>query len=139
MSTMEDVNPYAAPRHDLALGAAPNEPGDSVWRDGNLLVMRKGAVLPDCCVKCNAPAEGRRLKVGVVWHGPIDFLGMRLPYLESHRAKIEVGLCKVHRRRIRVAAAWGVVLFTLGAGAMLVNTLRVIAHPIAPGDRKSVV
>src|SRR4051794_1182427 len=32
-------------------------------REGSLLVMSPDAVLPDRCVKCNAPAEGRRLLV----------------------------------------------------------------------------
>jgi hypothetical protein len=74
MTAMEDINPYAAPRHDLPLNALADEPAGSVWRDGELLVMRKGAVLPDRCVKCNAPAEGGRLRYVQLWHDPIYFL-----------------------------------------------------------------
>ena len=30
----------------------------TVWRSGQSLVVKKDSVLPDCCVKCGAPAQG---------------------------------------------------------------------------------
>lgn len=132
MGVMEDVNPYAAPRHDLPLDALADEPGDRVWRDGNLLVIRKGAVLPDRCVKCNAPAEGGRLKVKLQCDGPIEVLGVRLPHMQRHAAKIEVCLCREHRRRRRIAVACGAFLFVVGAGATLIFVVGLFARPVAP-------
>src|SRR5262249_29712640 len=34
-------------------------PAAGVWRDGSLLVMQKGATLPNRCLKCNAPGDGQ--------------------------------------------------------------------------------
>ena len=67
---MSDFNPYAPPQaeivdRNLILG----EKGD-LWRDGKLLLIRKGAELPDRCLKCNEPAEGYRLKRTLSWHPP---------------------------------------------------------------------
>jgi hypothetical protein len=33
-----------------------------MWRDGSLLVVRKGEAFPDRCIKSNQPAHGRRVK-----------------------------------------------------------------------------
>ena len=57
-------------------GAAPNlQANDTgVWRDGDILVMHKEAVLPDRCIKCNAPCNGYRLKRNLSWHRPAWFL-----------------------------------------------------------------
>lgn len=51
------VNPYAARSHVESSCAA-----GGVWRYGNMLVVQSGAVLPDRCIRCNAPAEGLRLR-----------------------------------------------------------------------------
>ena len=60
-SPSEPINPYAAPLGKPFLDVDNAEAGEGVWRDGNLLVVQKGAALPDRCIRCNAPAEGRRL------------------------------------------------------------------------------
>ncbi|HUY92595.1 MAG TPA: hypothetical protein VMV10_27900, partial [Pirellulales bacterium] len=71
---MADINPYAAPQHEVVVDALLAEPGDGVWRDGAVLAMHKRAVLPDRCVKCNRPAGGGRLKRSLSWHHPAWFL-----------------------------------------------------------------
>jgi len=45
-----------------------------VWRDNKTLVMTKDALLPDQCVKCNAPAHGFKLKRKLTWHHPALYL-----------------------------------------------------------------
>src|SRR5882762_3300178 len=45
-----------------------------IWRDSSTLVMTKDASLPDRCVKCNAPANGLRLKRRLAWHSPVLYL-----------------------------------------------------------------
>ena len=45
-----------------------------VWRDQSTLVMTKDATLPDYCVKCDAPANGFRLKRNLSWHEPALYL-----------------------------------------------------------------
>src|SRR5258706_76322 len=45
--------------------------GDAaIWRDKKVLVLGVRAALPDRCIKCNAPAEGSRLKRTLYWHPP---------------------------------------------------------------------
>ena len=62
----------------------PEGEGD-VWRDGPLLVLRRGGRLPDRCVKCNGPAEGTRFRrtVGV-------------GVLNPRSLHVEIGLCSFH-------------------------------------------
>lgn len=94
---MDEVNPYAAPLTDSPPNAANEEDGRSgdVWRDGKLLVMRHGAVLPDRCVKCNAPAAGERLKKTLIWR--------TLWSWRMRTTEIEFGVCRRHRVREKVA------------------------------------
>jgi hypothetical protein len=47
---------------------------EDIWRSGNLLVMRKGARLPDRCIKTNRSANGKRFKATLYWHHPIIYL-----------------------------------------------------------------
>jgi peptidoglycan/LPS O-acetylase OafA/YrhL len=113
---MDDDNPYAPPKygqfdHDL-VGDLPN----AAWRDGQLLVARKGAVLPDRCLKCNAPADGRPFKRSLSWAspywalsilliGPLLFLVVYVIF--SRRGKVAVGLCPRHRKKRAQAIALG--------------------------------
>ena len=112
MTGMEEVNPYAAPQHDLPLDVPAVDDSGGIWRDGDLLVIRKGAVMPDRCVICNAPAGGRRLTFA--WLEPTYLLGVRIPMLKEY-AQIPVGICRRHRwRRWRaMAASWLAVLLSL--------------------------
>lgn len=121
---MSDINPYAAPETDVAIGAVvavPDE-GEGLWRDGGLLVMDKTASLPERCVVCNAPASGRPLRRRLAWHAPGWYLLVLFNLLVyaiaalvvRKKADIRVGLCEAHRARRRtwMAVAW---LLTLAA------------------------
>ncbi|HUY88547.1 MAG TPA: hypothetical protein VMV10_07425, partial [Pirellulales bacterium] len=87
--------------------------------------MHKRAVLPDRCVKCNRPAGGGRLKRSLSWHHPAWFLLILISlwiylivmFIVRHTAKIEIGLCEVHRRKRRnaIAVSWLLVLAGIGA------------------------
>lgn len=126
---MSDVNPYAAPQSDEAVQAFAPEAGGGVWREGKILVMHKRAVLPDRCVKCNAPAHGGRLKRSLSWHHPAVYLLVAIhifiyiivALIVRHTAKIEIGICERHRQKRwnAIATSWllvlaGVALFILG-------------------------
>jgi hypothetical protein len=121
-------NPYAAPKSDLAPVAV--QPGEGLWRDGNLLVMSKQASLPDRCVRCNAPAGGFRLRRNLTWHHPAYYIILLFNLLiyvivalcVRKTAKIDIGLCPDHRsKRIRaIVIGWlgalgGIALFSVGA------------------------
>jgi uncharacterized membrane protein len=78
--------------------------------------MTKDASLPDRCVKCNAPANGLRLKRRMAWHSPVLYLLIFLAVLIyvilaamlSKRATVYLGLCSEHlqRRRKQIAIGW---------------------------------
>ena len=106
-----DINPYAAPRSFIPLEAAPE---GQLWQTGKLLLVRKGAHLPDRCVKCNAPADGRRIKRAFSWHPPAYFLlvlaGLIIYVIVAiivrQTITLQVGICYEHAARRR----WGILV-----------------------------
>jgi len=86
------------------------------WRSGNLLVVAREAVLPDRCVKCNAPAQGQKLRRKLSWHTPwiyaLIILGLLFyiiaAVITSKRARIDIGLCREHfaARKRDVLIGW---------------------------------
>jgi hypothetical protein len=138
---------YAVPR-GLETVPAPY-PGDSAWQDGNTLVVRKHVVLPDRCVKCNAPADDKILKATVHWHPAWLFL-LILPgvlvyalvaMVMQQSGTLGYRLCTNHRRArsMWIALAWclglgGIVVIGVSAAvenkvAALVGTGMVILSP----------
>ena len=115
---MSDVNPYAAPLTESVLNAEVIQPTGGIWRDGKRLVMWKGATLPDRCVRCNAPANGRRLKRTLYWHHPLVFLVVLAGVLVyvivalvvRKKAVVTIGLCDRHyQRRLYAILAWWLI------------------------------
>ena len=113
---MSDFNPYAAPKTDIAeLDPHLAEEGD-LWRDGHLLVMRKGTELPDRCLRCNEPAEGYRLRRTLAWHRPgwylLIFLHIIIYIIVAlcvrWTARVSAPFCPRHRskRRRAIAVGW---------------------------------
>jgi len=114
----------------LAEGAAvPSKAG--MWRMGKRLVTCSEATLPDRCVKCNAPANGFRLKRVLYWQHPAYYLLLLCNLLillivvliVRKKAILHVGLCEKHRakRKRGLIIGWssvviGVGLLICGAG-----------------------
>lgn|SRR5574341_2405187 len=100
----------------------PAPPAAGIWRDGATLVMDKNASLPDRCVKCNAPANGLRVRKKLSWHHPFLYLlifGAALVYVIlamalSKRAIVEFGICQNHKRRRRILLNIGFGLLAIG-------------------------
>jgi predicted RNA-binding Zn-ribbon protein involved in translation (DUF1610 family) len=112
----------------LGGGAGPDaRPGHGVWRDGNRLVMTKGAQLPFVCVKTNRPAV-QWLRRNLYWHSSWIYLLILISIwvyvivalIVRQSAKINIGLCRerIIRRRWAIAVAWLAVV----AGVVLVFT-----------------
>lgn len=86
-----------------------------LWREGNLLVMRKEATLPDRCVKSNEPTT-RSLKRNLTWHHPAIYFVVLVnliiyaivALIVQKRAKIAVGLSDkwFTRRRRAIIIGW---------------------------------
>jgi hypothetical protein len=131
---MEPYNPYEPPSFVPRADEGARALG-SIRVDGRYLIFRRGAFLPNACVKCGARPPTplvRRWKnyVFVPWYG--WFFGI-LGQLTQRRATVELPLCRPCDARYRsgVRAMWvatgvpvlGVVLINVGvsvdAGVMV--------------------
>lgn len=122
---------------------------DTIWRSKSVLVMTKEALLPDRCVKCNAPTTDR-LKRKLSWHHPAIYLTILASILVyfvialvlRKSATVNIGLCDDHAkaRRQSLTITWilgilGVLCFPV-AGVfedviiMLVGILLLLATAI---------
>jgi len=112
----------------LREGAAPTGAAENLWRTKNQIVTRSEAPFPDRCVRCNAPANGYRLKRQLYWHPPAYYLFILLNLLiyavvalcVRKKAIVHIGLCEKHRsrRKVGIAVGW---LGTLGGVGMIVG------------------
>jgi hypothetical protein len=125
LENQSSANPYQAPKAAVGKQAwATRDEWLGYWRDGKQLVVRKGTELPDRCVKCNAPAEGYRLRRNLSWHAPAWYLLILISLLiyiivyffVRNTAKLDVGVCPAHRRRrvMSILAAWIGIVVSIG-------------------------
>lgn len=123
---MDDLNPYTAPA-DLAARMTPDETV-SYLRDGDFLVVRDGAEMPEVCLLTNQPAGpgSWRKKVRITWAPPWVFALILINILVvlivmliiQKKAKITYSLCSAGREKITRRRNIGFVLLILGIGAM---------------------
>jgi hypothetical protein len=115
---MNEVNPYAAPLGESVLNPEIIQSSGGIWRDGNQLVMYKGATLPDLCVHCNSPAGGRRLVRKLYWHSQWIYLLILVSLwiyiivalIVRQKAVVAIGMCDRHyRRRLKSILAWWLI------------------------------
>jgi len=131
---MTTTNRFAPPKAVVEdrLGAE-----DDMWREGKVLVIRKGAAFPDRCIKCNAPAVAPKRRYKLSWHSPwlyLLILAALLLYaivaaIVRKTAVVEVGLCERHQKRVlwgRVLG-WGGLALELVFIALAVNTQNAIS------------
>jgi hypothetical protein len=108
MTDVDEKNPYAPPETWDIEGDRRRADLNIAWQDGKALMVRKGATLPDRCLKCNAPAEGFEFKRTLYWIdswwvlsvlvvGPVLFAIIYL--IVRKQGKVSAGLCPRHRRR----------------------------------------
>jgi len=129
---MPPVMPPGVPAYGGPPAFNPNAPWSSagVWRQKNMLVLHKNATLPDRCVKCNRPANGRKLTKKFMWHHPAWFLFifagvliyLIVALIVRKPVTLHLGLCDEHfsKRRTAIWASWltlalSVLLIILGA------------------------
>ena len=85
--------------------------GPGLWREGRKLVTRSDTPFPDRCVKCNAPANGFRLKRVLYWQHPAYYLLLLCNLLillivvliVRKKAVLHIGLCEAHRKQRKLA------------------------------------
>jgi hypothetical protein len=138
-------NPYAPPKSEPLKGDRHLDYPDPAWRHGNTLVARKGALLPDRCIKCNAPAGGYRFSRNLTWHASgwyllilISLFVYLLAYLLIRwRGEVTVGLCERHRMKRKRAIIWGWLSALSGIGLLIAaisfsESARLNPNPLVP-------
>ena len=128
---MDLSNPYAPP-HAPPPGLDPAAADDlTPWRlQGDTLLVRKGATLPEICIYTGQPAPGQREREQISWT-PIWFkvMAVLMPVIAVYTysmlrksSTIELALSPAAKKRRRTAAllglggfAVGLLLFVLGA------------------------
>jgi hypothetical protein len=121
-SSGEAVNPYAPPQSNLqnTFGTPIGQmfAAAGVWRTGDLLVMQKGAVLPNRCLVCNQPASVQFPKK-MYWHSPWVYVLILLnlfiyliaALIARKKADVVLPLCGEHaEKRKRTATIGGVLV-----------------------------
>lgn len=91
------------------------------------MVVVPKAVLPDRCVKCNAPAEAYKRRISMSWHSPMAYLFLLLgllPYiiaalLMTKRLTVHVGVCPEHKRKRLLAEVWTTLTVLAGIGLLV--------------------
>jgi len=131
-----DENPYAPPGVEPVDDVGHAKDGVEAWRDGKLMVVRKGAFMPWRCLKCGVPTtlDSDLFSRTLSWHRPIWFLLLLVSWIifllvyffVRWQARITVGLCHRHRaqRTRAILLGWLVSLVGIGtaiAGAMLLE------------------
>ena len=120
------AQPSAAVLAAGGVGATAAAPG--LRRDGDRLVVGRGATLPPYCVKCGQPAD-KFVKKNFGWHSPwlylLIFAGVLvyaiLATVLMKRMKIDVPLCEAHRKRrfTLLAAGWALFLGAIPLGIFI--------------------
>jgi hypothetical protein len=125
---MDEFNPYAPPK-SAALEEGRVTDANVAWRDGKMLMVRKDAILPDRCLKCNEPAEGFQFKRSLRWASPyyallilVNLILYILVYVVvSRRGTVTVGICPVHRRKRKRAILAGWLAALAGIGSLFLT------------------
>src|SRR5688572_2947188 len=93
---------------------------EDVWRDGDVLVVQKGASLPGRCVRCNADTRGTTLKQDYQWHHPALYIlvvfGVLLYVIVAMSVRktttLQIGVCPNHvsSRKKGVLGSWALAI-----------------------------
>lgn len=94
---------------------------ENIWQSGKFLVIRKGAQLPDHCIKTNKPAHGKRFRATLYWYPPILALLILLSPIVygivvlavRKKAIVYVGVTEeiLRKRRRAILGGWIVGIF----------------------------
>jgi hypothetical protein len=137
-----EQSPFELPIEGIQSGQSRGAAGDPLAalgislaeqprREGSLLVMSPEAVLPDRCVKCNAPADGQRLVVSLTWSpSTSNLIQLAILFMfsvlwrSSYRAEVEVGICRRHFWRVRRNSALGACGIVAGLAMIAISVWR---------------
>ena len=127
------VLPYQTPDAYQTQEALRWQAWQGVWNYRGILMMRRSAQLPRCCIKCGAVAEDPPLRQRLRW---IEHSGSHIPFVgplvsllvvlvSAERATIQVWLCEKHWEWRRTHLLGAAIVFIGGlAGIMAAWLLR---------------
>jgi hypothetical protein len=112
----------------------------AVWRTGHLLITPTQVVLPDLCVKCAQPGDGRPIRKTFYWHSPIFALlilfniliYLIVAIIVRKKAIVTYSLCPVHRAK-RNRHRWITTAICLIGIACFIGIAFVNSRGSAPG------
>lgn len=133
---LDAVNPYAPPRSDVQsvveapVGQMYAAAAGGVWRTGDLLVMQRGASLPNRCLLCNRPTAVHWSKK-LYWHHPglyflilLNLLIYALVALAVRKkADMVLPLCSEHAESRKKASTVSIWLMLGGFLVMIAGVL----------------
>ena len=128
---MDNDNPFRSPLSDTTRPIQRSgSHGAGIWSDYNLLVLRKDAELPDRCIACNEPAEGRRWTQKFYWHSPVFYLliivniliYVLVAVIVRKSAQLSLGICERHQRQRTTALIVGWTTFALAILGFVIAT-----------------
>lgn len=103
-----------------------------MWRDGDILVIKKGTALPQRCLRCGRPGANR-MEHPFYWHAQILYFLVILNVLiyaivaasMRKKALVQLNLCDAHsqQRRRGFLTGW------IAGGGGLIGAFFAINHP----------
>lgn len=108
---MTTMNRYAPPKALVGDDVAAEA---EMWREGKVLVLRRGGSFPHRCIKCNEPSVAPTRRYKLSWHSPWLYLLILLALIlyaivaaiVRKTAVVDVGLCARHQKRV----LWGRII-----------------------------
>jgi hypothetical protein len=119
---MDESNPYASSEAMELDERREFEPETVAWRDGELLMVRNGASLPNRCLQCNEPTSGFRLHQTILRAHPAIYIlvlfGGLLFFLFAKTGRLSFAICPLHRRKRMLAMLKGWLIGLAGVALM---------------------
>jgi hypothetical protein len=115
------------PNSAQTIGEVVTSSDSGVIRQGKLLVKGLYDVLPDRCVKCNAPGDGKRFQKTMVWIHPWAYVGLPfgvlpffiLYFMFRKTARVDFNICKAHVQKRNKAILLTLLLLFSGVALII--------------------
>ena len=100
-------NPHQPMHPGMQPGAQPGPPQPSAFAAGKHLIIYRNGLLPNRCVKCNAPADAKPYNKRYYWHHPAWYLLILVALLIyavvalciRKDMKLVIPMCRQHRQK----------------------------------------
>lgn len=116
------MNPFAPPQTDITTAAASGAGAGGFYVRDNVLVVRKGTVLPNVCIATGDARGAERVHKKLYWSPPWSVvLSPLIALLLRKSGEIDYSLGPVAKQRRMIGIATGIGGSLLGLGLMIVG------------------